>query len=181
MYLPNYKDGSIVNLMSSILQAQGGKSEYDSLPSLNPNELSKSQNIVLMIIDGLGYEYLAKYGKDTIFAKYLKDKITSVFLPTTAVAITTFLTGVAPAQHGITGWFVYLKELGLVSTILFFNPRCGGLNFGKINVKPEMIFNEKTIFEKINRKSFHITKKQYVNSDYTTAFCKGAKRLSYKN
>ena len=38
--------------------------------------------------------------------------------PTTSAAITTFATGLAPQQHAVTGWFMHLKELGAVSTIL---------------------------------------------------------------
>ncbi len=34
----------------------------------------------------------------------------SIFPATTATAVTTFLTGTAPQQHGITGWFMYLRE-----------------------------------------------------------------------
>ena len=36
----------------------------------------------------------------------------------TATAITTFMTGLAPQQHGLTGWHVYLKELGCVTAVL---------------------------------------------------------------
>ncbi|PIU09096.1 MAG: hypothetical protein COT31_00635 [Candidatus Moranbacteria bacterium CG08_land_8_20_14_0_20_34_16] len=58
-YLPNYKDGSIVNLMSSIRKAFGGKSPYQPLKDFNNGEIS-NKNIVLLIVDGLGYEYLKK-------------------------------------------------------------------------------------------------------------------------
>ena len=63
MYLPNYDNGSIVNLMSSISQGLGAESLYQPLPALSPAELSASRNIVLIVIDGLGYEYLMKRGK----------------------------------------------------------------------------------------------------------------------
>ena len=67
MYLPNYKDGSIVNLMSSISRAFGTRAKYKPLKILNPSEL-KSKNIVLIVIDGLGYEYLMNYKKDNTLA-----------------------------------------------------------------------------------------------------------------
>jgi len=54
MPLPNYKDGSIVNLMSSIGRALGHKSPYKPLKILDPKELKDSKNIVLMVIDALG-------------------------------------------------------------------------------------------------------------------------------
>ena len=54
MALPNYKDGSIVNLMSSIAGSFGLKTKYKPLKDLAN---IKSKNIVLIIIDGLGYNY----------------------------------------------------------------------------------------------------------------------------
>lgn len=76
----NYKNGSILNLVSSIGKALGAKMSYPPLRILNKNELKGYKKIVLMVIDGLGYEYLMKHGKNSIFNKYLKGKITYVFL-----------------------------------------------------------------------------------------------------
>jgi len=181
MVLPNYKNGSIVNLMSSILKALGSNSIYKSLKDLDSKELSKSKNIVLIIIDGLGYEWLSKYGKDSIFNKNIKRKLTSVFPSTTATCITTFVTGLAPQQHAITGWFMHLKEIGVVSAILPFIPRSGGLPFSKTKINPNKIFNQKSITEKIKVKSYLVSNKHIINSDYTLATSKKAKRIPYTN
>ncbi len=115
IYLPNYKDGSIVNLMSSIAQSFGGKTLYRPLKLLAPKELKNSKNVVLIVIDGLGFEYFRK--RKSFLKNYLVGPITSVFLPTTVSAITTFLTGVAPQQHAFTGWFMFLKEAGMVTKV----------------------------------------------------------------
>src|SRR3989338_8009442 len=98
MHLPNYKDGSIVNLMSSLGKSFGGKTGYGSLRLLPPREL-KSKYVVLLLIDGMGYEFIKRYGKKSIFWKHLRGKMTSVFPSTTAASITTINTGVAPQQH----------------------------------------------------------------------------------
>ena len=99
MPLPDYKGGSIVNLMSSISQTFGGREKYPALRILRPSELSKSKNIVLFVIDGLGYEYIKEHGKGSVFADYMRGHMTSVFPSTTAACVTTFATGVAPQQH----------------------------------------------------------------------------------
>jgi len=44
MVLPDYKKGSIVNLMSSIEKAMGGKPVYNPLPQLPPKMLKKYNN-----------------------------------------------------------------------------------------------------------------------------------------
>lgn len=44
--------------MSSIAQSFNGKTPYNRLNLISPKELKESKNVVLFIIDGLGYNYL---------------------------------------------------------------------------------------------------------------------------
>jgi predicted AlkP superfamily pyrophosphatase or phosphodiesterase len=178
-YLPNYQDGSIVNLMSSIMMSCGCAVKYKPLEMLDPHELKETRNVLLIILDGLGFEFLNEYGRDSVLYEHFKATMTSVFPATTATAITTFVTGVAPQQHAITGWYVYLKELGVVSTILPFMPRCGGLFLGKAVVDPKVIFDQPTVFEKIKVDSYYVIYGELVNSDYTRTLSRGAQRISY--
>jgi len=180
MYKPNYQNGSIVNLMSSIKRALGGKSKYNPLEFFDFSNISK-KNIVLIIIDGLGYNYLTKYGKDSFLYKNLKGKMTSVFPATTASAMTTFSTGLAPQQHALTGWFMYLKEIGAVSVILPFTSRAGDLKLWKGKIKYKDIYNEKSFFEDLKIASTSIKYKAYIDSEYSHLVDKGAKKLSFSN
>ena len=180
IYLPNYKDGSIVNLMSSIAQSFGGKTLYRPLKLLTPKELKNSKNVVLIVIDGLGFEYFRK--KESFLKNYLVGPITSVFLPTTVSAITTFLTGVAPQQHAFTGWFMHLKEAGIVTKVLpGFSPRIGGSPLSEAGFKMEEILNQPSFFDKIRAKSFNIVSNDIVASDFQRATSKKARILGYKN
>ncbi len=156
------------------------ESEYRPLKLLNHEELGASTNTVLVVIDGLGYEYLMQHGKESVFNKHIKGKITSVFPATTASGITTFLTGVAPQQHAITGWFMYLKELGIVSKILPFMPRSGGLPFSLTQVDPKIIFNLESIFDKISCDSYYVIYEGLLRTDYTSVIGKRAKGIGYE-
>lgn len=180
MYKPNYQNGSIVNLMSSIKNAFGGKSKYKPLKNFNFSNISE-KNIILIIIDGLGYDYLTKYGKDSFLYKNLKGKMTSVFPATTASALTTFSTGLAPQQHALTGWFMYLKEIGVVSVILPFTARAGDLRLWNGKIKYKDIYNEKSFFEGLKATSISIKHKDYIDSEYSRLTDKGAKKLPFSN
>jgi len=180
MYKPNYQNGSIVNLMSSIKGVLGGKSRYKPLYIFDFSNISK-KNIVLIVIDGLGYNYLTKYGKDSFLYKNLKGKITYVFPATTASAMTTFSTGLAPQQHALTGWFMYLKEIGAVSVILPFTSRAGDLKLTKGKIKYKDIYNEKSFFEDLKITSISIKHKAYIDSEYSRLVDKGAKKLPFSN
>ena len=97
--------------MASIIQARGGRAEHPSLTLLPPRELARATNLVLLVIDGLGDDWLMRRSPDGLLSRHRLGSITSVFPSTTATAITTFLTGDAPLLHGLTGWYTWIGEL----------------------------------------------------------------------
>jgi predicted AlkP superfamily pyrophosphatase or phosphodiesterase len=176
----NYHDGSIVNLMSSLARSLGGKSLYPTLTLLPPDTLKDSRNIVLMVFDGIGYEYVKQKGRNTLFQQHLKGKMSSVFPPTTAAAITTFATGTAPQQHAFTGWFMHLRELGVVSTILPFTPRAGGVPFSWHGASMQTILGMKGFTSGLRVPSYIIVGQGIKDTDFTRATSGNAQRRGYK-
>ncbi|MAG38774.1 hypothetical protein CMO90_01675 [Candidatus Woesearchaeota archaeon] len=160
MLKPDYNN-CLVNLMSSISKS------FDVDNPYNPLDINiKGKNVVLLVLDGLGYEYLLKHGKNSFLGKHLFKKMTSVFPPTTASGIMTFLTGVAPEQHASIGWYTYLKELGVVSTILPFHPRYGGESFEKIGLSHEDVIGYSYLSDRIKASFFNIMPKEIAGYDY---------------
>ncbi len=180
-YLPDYQRGSIVNLMSSIGKAFGWKSKYKELNLLSSKEIKKYKNVVLIVIDGLGYEYLMEKGKGGFLRENLKGKMTSVFPPTTASAVTSFLTGVAPQQHDLTGWFIFFKEAGAVCNAFTFSPRGGGKSFVGEKIPIGKFVEEKGFFSKIKTKCFSVNPEIIRGIDYNKFILKGSANLYYKN
>ena len=170
MPLPEYQGNSIVNLMSSLGQAMGiTVNDYPELTALPAQEFSESQNIVLLVIDGLGYEYLNKYGKGSALHSHCRSKITSVFPSTTATAITTFMTGLAPQQHGLTGWFTYLKELGCITAVLPFRPRVGANTYNTDTIDIHKLYGHTPLFDLIDRDAYVVAPEWIIHSDYNVA------------
>ena len=178
MNKPNYLDGSIVNLMSSISGAFGTKHKYNPLKLLQPEELKNSKNIVLLVIDGLGYEYLTKKCKGSFLEKNTRGKITSVYPPTTGAAIPTFMTGLAPQQHALTGWFVNFKELGVVSIFFKFAPRAGGIPFSMFGINISNLLGLKGFDQTIKAKCYQVT--QFADTDFSQALSTNSKMLAYE-
>ncbi len=182
--LPNYKNGSIVNLMSSIARAYEKKHPYNPLSLLPPKNLKNSRSIVLIIFDGLGFEWLMKNGANTILKENLKGKMTSVFPATTAAAETAFLTGLPPQQHGLTGWNMNLKEIGAVSMILRslprFEPLKNGVPFSRWGIKIADIVDVQNFFDNLKTETFNIRPDFHFNpDDFIKAVAGKSKLLSY--
>ena len=126
---PDYNGGSLVNLMSSIIRARGGRSPHRPLRGLPPAALHPYKKIVLLLLDGLGANQLHRFtlaGKGRKFlALHPWQKITTASPATTAAVVTTLATGSSPAEHAILGWHLHLPDLGMDGTILPFVTRTG--------------------------------------------------------
>lgn len=176
---PNYKDGSIINLMASIQNAYGKrKSEYGELKFLKSSEIKKFDNIIVLVIDGLGYDYVKKYGKKGIMARSLKEKITTVFPPTTPCAIASFLNGTPPSKHGILGFFLYISEIKETIVTIRHGIRAKGSL--PENIKFEEIYKLTPFSNKIDIETYHIDDENVTDSIYTTAQSGKSKIIGHK-
>lgn len=179
MNKPDYHGGSILNLMHSIIQARGGHSVTPPLTALPLDTLVHARHLILLVIDGLGANWLAQHAPNGILHRAQCASLTSVFPSTTASAITTYLTGEAPLQHGITGWFTYLRELGCVMTVLTGKPRYGGLTYRQAGIDPRKLFGHTPIFDRLASPSVMISPQQIARSDFNLAHAGRAEVIAY--
>lgn len=170
MRTPDYHGGSIVNLMSSIIGACGGTPVgYPGLQDLPAGPLLAARNIVLLVLDGLGHDYLTRQGGASLMHRHLRQGITSVAPPTTATAITTYLTGQAPQQHGLTGWYTWFRELGSVLAVLPFTPRHGGEPLGRAGISAQHLYGHVPVFDRLAVRSFSLSPDWIADSDFNRA------------
>jgi len=93
MLRPDYAGGGFANLIASIVEACGGAPRHAPLSALPAAELAQAGNVLLLLIDGLGDNYLRREGAGGALLARRRGAITSVFPSTTASAITTSYTG----------------------------------------------------------------------------------------
>lgn len=118
-WAPRYDAGGLVNLIASIGEACGAEtSPYAPLSGIDTSEWSRARNLILLMVDGLGANYIDKYGRDGFLRRHQVAVLTSVCPTTTAAAIPTVMTGLVPAAHALTGWHVYISELDAVMAVL---------------------------------------------------------------
>jgi hypothetical protein len=155
--------------MASIIRGRGGRADYPSLRILLPEEIARFKNVVLLVVDGLGADWLARVAPRGPLSRSLRGTMTSVFPPTTAAAITSFLTGDAPQQHALTGWHTYLRELGCVMRVLPGNPRYGGVSYRKASLNPAKLFGNLPLAERIQTPSVVVSPAHIAHSDFNLA------------
>jgi hypothetical protein len=178
MVLPDYRGGSVVNLMATISRACcGAATPYPPL-ALFTEDLARARNIILIVIDGLGYNFLVERG-DSSLRENLRLRMTSLFPSTTATAITAFYTGLAAQQHGLTGWFTWMKEAGSVVAPLPFKARAGGQPLNECGISPFDIFIAPPLFDTFDIPAIVVSPKHIVDSSFNVRHCGRAQRVAY--
>lgn len=182
MIKPDYYNASIVNMMATILQRLGGHSNLHSpLIGLDGESITRARNIVLLVIDGLGYNYLTRNGSVSTLHKFLRGKLTTVYPSTTATAITTFMTGLAPQQHGLTGWFTYFQELGHILTVLPVRPRSSLAAAADLKIDVSSLYEHVPVYDLLEVDSYIVSPMNIAYSVYSLAHRGKAKIKPYQS
>ena len=107
--LPDYGAGGIYGLAGSLRAWL-----HDRHAGWEAGEVAAGERavVVLLVFDGLGDRFLNTLGAGSLLHAHRRGCLTSVFPSTTASALTTLLTGVSPAVHGLNGWFIHDRRFG---------------------------------------------------------------------
>ncbi len=176
--LPEYGDGCIVNLVQSLANACGSRSRrYPPLAELPPAAMAGARHVVLLVIDGLGQRTLADNPAGHL-RRHQKATLRSVFPSTTATAITTFMTGLAPAQHGLTGWHMRLDEIDETLAILPLTPRGEPARQAPPDL-PSRLFTYPTLFSQLDRECWALAPQSIAGSPFNAWHARGATTLAY--
>jgi len=177
-HFPNYAGNGFVNLVASIVEACGGAPRHPSLTSLPIAELHSARNVVFLIVDGLGDNYLQANGAGGHIARHRRGAISAVFPSTTASAITTSFTGATPLEHGLTGWFTYFSAAACVAAPLPFQRRGETAPLG---IAPGRIFTEPSLFDTLAARAIVVSYRPIIDSPYNRHHCGRAERRAFDN
>ncbi len=177
--LPDYTGNGLLNLIASCTASRGGRPLHPFLSALPPEALAEARNIVLVVIDGLGYNYLSTCGAGSALASELAGRMTSVFPSTTASAITTTFTGMSPAEHGLTGWYTWFPEAGTIAAALPFKPRLMGETLEQQGIYPASLYRGAPLFDSLATDAYVVSYRPIIDSNYNRHFCGRSTRLAY--
>ena len=96
---PDYAGPNVRGIVPAVLGPRR------SMPSWMPGEVSDASQVVLLVLDGLGWEQLQerRHLAPTL-AGMTGRAITTVAPSTTATALTSIATGLTPGEHGLVGY-----------------------------------------------------------------------------
>ena len=176
---PDYSGSGLINLMQSIASACGGAvRHYPELRALPAKRLSEARHIVLLVADGLGQKMLDTLpGAHNLRRQHLST-MSSVFPSTTASAIPSFMSGLAPAGHGLTGWHMYFSEIGQTLAVLPMSRRAEASGT-RPPTPPSELFDYPTLYQQLDRESWVLAPRTIAGSPFNAWHSRGAQTIAY--
>ncbi len=170
--MPMYNGRSILNIPSTICRAFGipalGASPLDHEYLSQIDQIIKSgdiRRVVMILMDGLSLLRLRRWmdnGQATQWTEWLQDglliPLTSIVPSTTSSALTSLWTGRSPAEHGIIGYEMWMKEYGMVINTVVHAPMAYKNDFGslvKAGFKPEEFIPYPTLGTHLSQHKVH--------------------------
>ena len=127
---PHYSGHSILNLPSSLSSWLGA--EPLPHPAIEVPELdvmaSGVDQVIVTLVDAVSLSRFQDWMTDLLPAQLTAPgeafltTLTSVVPSTTCAALTSLWTGRSPAEHGILGYEIFLREFGLVANMITHEP-----------------------------------------------------------
>lgn len=134
--------------------------------------LPTARSVVLVVLDGLGAIQLrahAGHARHLTAGTGKKDVAYSVFPTTTAAALTSIVTGIAPGAHGLVGYRVLDRSRDRLVNVLS--------GWESDGIDPLVWQPQPTVFERVEasgHRAFAIGISKYARSGFTRATLRGA-------
>lgn len=172
-YYPSYGEDSILAVPRGVVEylLEGGGWLADAARGRG--------KVVMVLVDALGLStlWLHRSRAGRLLSAREAWVLSSVAPTSTATVLASVVTGLAPAAHGVSGYRIYLKEIGsLVKTFEMRHP--GGEGGGPIAL-PEgfQLIRGETVFERLAAagvEAVSLVNKHYSESTYTKELVRGS-------
>ena len=140
-----YSSATLADLLPSALSALGVPDHP------NPLELPATDCLVVLLVDGLGWNLLRRHAEDAPFLAGLPGRpLTAGFPTTTASSLASLGTGLPSGQHGITGYTSVVD--GEPESVNWLRWQAASSGRGLLDrLPPEQLQPEPTAFERAER------------------------------
>jgi hypothetical protein len=113
------------------------------------NAIGEAEHYVFVLVDGLGMNLIDALPEESFLRRHVAMELQSVFPSSTAPALTALFTGCWPAEHAVTGWFMYLPDAGITSTILPFIERFSERPLGELGITSESAYRAPSLLPRL--------------------------------
>ena len=163
--LPALDGASVAGIVPALVGGPGDGETAEWIPEV----ARRAEAVVLLVLDGLGWNAILEHAaRVPTIAGMAGGAITTVAPSTTATALTSISTGLAPAQHGVLGYRIVVA--GEVLNVL---------RWSTADSRPPDPFDVQRHTSFLGREVPVITKAEFRNSGFSNAHLRGARFVGW--
>ncbi len=168
--LPEYDGACTSNVVPELIKAALGAQPASWIPS----SVNGASQIVLLVLDGLGWEQLQEHARvSPTLIGFEGGMITTVAPTTTVVGLTSIVTGRPPSVHGMLGYRMSIGEAGVINVLRWADSDhkdlTDSVNPTEFQIQPAFAANEVPA----------IIRQHVKGSGFTEAHLHGARQIGY--
>ena len=141
--------------------------------------VGESEHLVLVLADGFGMNFVKALDGDAFIPNHLAAEMRTVFPSTTPIVLTTLATGLWPARHAVIGWFLRLREISAVATIISYIRTADRKPLSELGVCSQGAYPAPSRIGGTSMEALHIMPKQIVDSAYSKYWTGGVTQTGY--
>ena len=142
--------------------------------------VGEPEHLVLMLADGFGMNFVEALDGDAFIPNHLAAEMRTVFPSTTPIVLTTLATGLWPAKHAVIGWFLRLREINAISTIISYMRTADKKPLSELGVNARGAYPAPSRIGGTSMEALHIMPEQIVGSAYSNYWTGGVSQIGYE-
>ncbi len=155
---PHYEGWGLLNLPATLFNWLGVENPLPHpplAPEIRQALPERFRKVVLVLVDAFGFDLLRRAQRqgglrwwERMEACGVFSPLTSIALSTTSAALTTLWTGRSPTEHGVPAYELWLKEYGVVASMIYHAPISFTRDIGsleKAGFRPERFLPHPTL------------------------------------
>ncbi len=167
--VPDYGGACLDRVVPAILERR------DGAPAWFPKSVARANQVVLLVLDGLGWEQLRERASLAPTLSAMEGgAITTVAPSTTATALTSLSTGAHPAAHGVVGYRIRVMGTDVLNVLRWRNMRGDD---ARSTIPPE---DMQRLVAFGGTRPPVITRAEFADSGFTRAHLAGVRLLGYR-
>ena len=167
----NYNDIDIVDLVRYIYNHFGTNLELDSKKKeVLDKYINPKDKILFVLVDGLGYYKVKDLSDNSVLKNNLKASVSTVNPTSTACVLSSIASAKYPSEHGILGWWQYLRNKDVSYCPLPFVERKTGINLKEKGIDTKDVFEFNSILNELNITVNISMPREIILSDFSKMF-----------
>ena len=167
----NYDDIDIVDLVRYIYNHFGTNLKLDSKKKeVLDKYINPKDKILFVLVDGLGYYKVKDLSDNSVLKSNLKTSISTVNPTSTACVLSSIASAKYPSEHGILGWWQYLRNKDISYCPLPFVERKTGINLKEKGIETKDVFEFNSTLNALNTTVNISMPREIISSDFSKMF-----------